>query len=72
MSPFHRLHHIMPFVIMLYLLASLAQTHVARPVSSFPKFAQAHAVFVEKIQASARWYAAKVGDAEVMASIGSP
>jgi len=71
MSPFHRLHHIMPFVIMLYLLTSLAQTHVARPFSSLPNFAQTHAL-VAKIQANARWYAAKVGDAEVMASIGSP
>ena len=72
MSPFHRLNHIMPFVIMLYLLASLAQTRVTRPLSSLPDFAEAHAVFVAEIEAGARLYATKVGDAEAMASIASP
>lgn len=72
MSPFHRLNHIMPFVIMLYLLASLAQTHATRSVASFPNLAQAHAAFVAKIETGARWYATKVGDAEAMASIASP
>jgi hypothetical protein len=72
MTPFHRLNHIMPFVIMLYLLASLAQTHVTRPVSSFPNFAQMPAAFFGKIETGARWYAGKVGDAEAMASIASP
>ncbi len=62
----------MPFVIMFYILASLAQTHITRPLSSLPDFAQANAVIIAKIKASARWYAAKVGDAEAMASIASP
>jgi hypothetical protein len=64
MSPFDRLHRLMPFVIMLYLLTSLAQTHVTRPFSPLPTFAQAHATIVAEIKAGVHWYAAKIGEAE--------
>lgn len=64
MTPFSRLHSIMPFAIMLYLLTSLVRLHATRPSWSPLTFAHTDEFLVTKIEAGLHWYAAKVGQAE--------
>jgi hypothetical protein len=62
MNPFERLQRVMPFLVMLYLLTSLAQLHASQMPWSHQW--EGTSEISMGIKSSLRWYAQQIGRAE--------